>query len=265
MEIITSRNNPRIKQARALRGRKGRDEQQAFLVEGIHQVGAAVEAGADLREIFFAPEYLNSSFARQLVESQAARGVACFATGVEAFDSLADKENPQGLLAVVWKRQVELDSLTPENFPWGVALISPQDPGNLGAILRTIDAVGANGLVLLEGGVDACHPTAVRASLGAIFWRTVVTASFAGFSVWAKKFDYTVYGTSAHASLDYREVERFRQPLILLIGSEREGLSAEQAAVCELNLRLPMEGHVTSLNLSVAAGIFLYRILEKTA
>jgi RNA methyltransferase, TrmH family len=262
MEIITSRNNPKIKEARSLRGRKGRDEQRAFLVEGIHHVGAAVEAAAELREIIYAPEYLKSTFARQLVESQAARGVPCYATTPEVFDSLADKENPQGLLAVAEQPRIEIMSLSPENFLWGAALIAPQDPGNLGTILRTVDAVGASGVLLLEWGVDAYHPAAVRASLGAIFWRPVVTASFTEFSNWARGLGYAIYGTSARGSLDYREVDSFPRPLILLLGSEREGLSPEQTKACDVILRLPMEGHVTSLNLAVAAGIFLYRILE---
>lgn len=263
METITSRNNPKVKQARALRQRKARDENRAFLVEGIHHVGAAAEAGAELLEIFYAPDYLKSSFGLTLVESQAARGVPCYATTTEVFDSLADKDNPQGLLAVVAQRRVELHDLNPENFPWAVALVAAQDPGNLGAILRTIDAVGSSGLLLLEGGVDAYHPAAVRASLGAIFWRPVVTASFAEFGAWAQRNAYTIYGASARGSLDYRQVERYAQPLILLLGSEREGLAPDQAVICDEVLRLPMKGHVTSLNMAVAAGVLLYGIFDK--
>jgi TrmH family RNA methyltransferase len=261
MEIITSRNNPKIKAARALRDRRARQERQAFLVEGIHHVGAAVEAGADLQEIVYAPGYLKSEYALQLVASQAARGVPCYATSPEVFASMADKENPQGILAVVKQRRVELGGLNPENFPWGVALVAVQDPGNLGAILRTLDAVGASGLLLLESGVDAYHPVAVRASLGAIFWRPVVSATFDEFAAWAGGHGYTVYGSSAHASRDYRE-DRFTRPLMLLLGSEREGLSPEQAAMCDQILRLPMKGHVTSLNLAVAAGVLLYQMHE---
>lgn len=262
MDIITSRNNSKIKEARALKERKGRDVQQAFLVEGLHHIGAAVEAGADLREIFYAPEYLKGDFARQLVESQASRGVPCYATSPQVFDSLAEKEHPQGLLAVAKQQRTQLDSLNRHNFPWGTALVTPQDPGNLGAILRTNDAVGASGVLLLEGGVDAYHPAAVRASLGAIFWQQVASASFSDFLAWARRQSYTIYGTSARGSLDYREVEGFSRPLILLLGSEREGLSPEQAEACDGLLRLPMQGHVTSLNLAVAAGILLYRLLE---
>ena len=262
MELIASRNNPKIKEARALRQRKARQEGQAYLAEGIHLVGAAVEAGADLEAVFYAPDRLDSRYAGQLIEQIASQGVPCHPTSGDVFASLADKENPQGILAVVRQPRIGLHDLSPANFAWGVALVSPQDPGNLGAILRTIDAVGASGMLLLEGGVDAYHPTAVRASMGAIFRHPVVTASFVDFVRWSGEHGYHVYGTSAHAARDYRQEKPYLRPLILLLGSEREGLSPEQSAICEAMLRLPMHGRVTSLNLAVAAGVTLYAMLD---
>lgn len=263
MELITSLSNPKVKHARSLRQHKGREESGSFLVEGIHPVGAAVEAGAELGMVFYAPDFLDSLFAHELIERLKLQGVACYATSGEVFASLADKDNPQGILAVARKTQISLVDLTAENFTWGVALVSPQDPGNLGAILRTIDAVGADGLLLLENSVDAYHPSAVRASMGAIFRHPVVESSFAEFAQWARRLGYHVYGSSAHATLDYRQVEHFQGPTILMMGSEREGLTSAQTAVCEAILRLPMRGKVTSLNLAVAAGILMYAILDR--
>lgn len=262
LEIITSSQNVKIKRARALRHRKHRQVTGSFLVEGIRQVGEAAEAGARIEEIFYAPDLLQSNFARSLIADLSARGVPVYATSPEAFTSLAEKENPVGLLAVVQMQEARLDALNPGNFPWGVAVISPQDPGNIGTILRTIEAVGASGLLLLEGGADPYHPHAVRASMGALFWHPIVTVSFEEFSGWSKGHGYHVYGSSARGSRDYREVERFERPAILLLGSEREGLTAEQAAVCREIIRLPMRGRVTSLNLAVAAGILLYAMME---
>ena len=262
MVLITSRSNPRIKQARALRLRKARQETGLFLVEGIRHVGEAIEAGAGVEAIYYAPERLSSEFARQLVETQSAAGVPCFPTTVEVFDSLADKDNPQGILAVVRQPASRLSDLNPENFPWGVALVAPQDPGNVGAILRTIDAVGASGLLLLESSVDAYHPGAVRASMGALFWHPVVSASFTEFVGWAKQHAYHVYGTSAHADLNYRQAA-YNSPCILLLGSEREGLTGDQKAACECIVHLPMLGRTTSLNLAVAAGVMLYAMLDR--
>jgi TrmH family RNA methyltransferase len=263
VELITSPSNPKVKHARSLRQRKGREESGSFLVEGIHPVGAAVEAGAELEMVFYAPDFLDSLFAHELIERLKNQGVACHATAGDVFASLAEKDNPQGILAVARQPHISLVDLTADNFPWGVALVSPQDPGNVGAILRTIDAVGASGLLLLENSVDGYHPSAVRASMGAIFRHPVVRTSFAEFAHWARRLGYHLYGSSAHAKLDYLQIDQYLRPTILLMGSEREGLTLAQSAVCELILRLPMHGKATSLNLAVAAGVLMYAILDR--
>ncbi|MFM8320063.1 MAG: TrmH family RNA methyltransferase, partial [Chloroflexota bacterium] len=143
MDIITSRSNPKIKQLRALRQHRGRQDSPVFLVEGIRPVGEAVEAGAHLEALYYAPEQLRSEYARRLIEQQAAAGVDCYPVSSEVFEALAEKDSPQGILAVAVRPARRLETLDPENFAWGVALVNPQDPGNLGTILRTVDAVGA--------------------------------------------------------------------------------------------------------------------------
>lgn len=263
MTLISSRNNPKIKLTRALRQRKARQESGLFIVEGIRPLGEAVQAGAAIDTIFYAPDLLTSEFARDLVQAQLQAGVTCYPATPEVFDALAGKENPQGILALVHQNMQELDHLNPENFSWGVALVSPQDPGNLGTILRTLDAVGASGLVLLESSADIYHPSAVRASMGAMFWHPVAAASFADFAAWSKEHRYHIYGTSAHAVVGYRDISAYEWPRILLLGSEREGLTEAQMGVCDMVVRLPMLGHSTSLNLGVAAGVMLYAMLDR--
>jgi TrmH family RNA methyltransferase len=263
MSLITSRSNPKVKQARALRQHKARQASGLFLVEGIRHVGEAIEANATIDTIYYAPDLLKSEFGLQMIASQEKAGIPCYALDAEVFASVAEKENPQGILAVVRQRPAHLEQLHPSNFDWGVALVSPQDPGNLGTILRAIDAVGASGLLLLDAGVDPYHPSAVRASMGTLFWYPVASASFHEFAGWASAHGYHIYGTSTHASLDYRQVKSYARPRILLMGSERDGLSPTQAAVCEQMIRLPMRGRATSLNLGVATGIFLYSMLAR--
>jgi len=198
-----------------------------------------------------------------VLDRAVADGTPCYETTADILASLAEKENPQGVIAVVRQLRVKLADLTSQNFPWGVAIVSPQDPGNVGTILRTIDAVGASGLILLNSGVDPYHPTAVRASLGSIFWHPIVSALFSEWSQWTQQQAYHIYGTSAKGSTDYKEVDVYKQPLIVLLGGEREGLSREQAAVCDQLVRLPMRGHVSSLNLAVAAGVMLYAVMDR--
>jgi TrmH family RNA methyltransferase len=189
----------------------------------------------------------------------------------EVFAGLAEKQNPQGLLAVIRQPHQTLQELDPPRASWLVALVAPQDPGNIGSILRCIDAVKASGLLLLDDpahnqhSADPYHPGAVRASMGALFWYPLVQAPFAEFAAWAAGQAYHVYGSSARASQAYDQVGSYARRRVLLLGSEREGLFPNQAAACQTMLRMPMLGRVTSLNLAVAAGVMLYKMLEKTA
>jgi RNA methyltransferase, TrmH family len=266
MELISSRNNPKIKHVRALKEHKARQASGLAVVEGIFPVGEAVAAAQERRvsidSIFYAPQLLKSVFASGLVDGQVSQGVPCYPTSEDVFASIADKDNPQGLLAVVRPTPCSLEELSPENASWCVALVSPQDPGNVGTVLRTLDAVGASCLLLLESNLDPYQPGVVRASMGLVFWTPVVSASFAEFISWARRYAYHLYGTSARGQEDYHRVG-FKKPCVLLMGSEREGLTPDQRLTCDVLISLPMGGRATSLNLAVAAGVMLYAMQER--
>lgn len=254
--LITSLSNPLVKQARSLRQKKTRHESGLFLVEGIHHVGEALEARWDVESVLYAPDLLTSSYARDLV---ARLGAKPQPVSAEVMESLADKENPQGILAIVHQKIVGFDEV--KFMQRAVALVSPQDPGNVGTILRTMDAVGADTLFLLDGGVDLFHPTVVRSSMGTLFWKPVVHAAFDDFVPWAKAGNIQLIGTSAHADVDYHTLMP-RTPWVLVLGNEQKGLSPEQVKTCDVTVSLPMRGRVSSLNLSVAAGVLLYALNE---
>lgn len=258
METL-GRGNPKIKLARSLRQRKARTSAGLFLVEGTFHIGAASEANAPIEYVLVAQERVRPPFALELLTALEAKNIPCFQTSPDVFDTLADKENPQGLVAVVRQVFRPLAALAPQPTSLWVALVAPQDPGNVGAILRTMDAAGAEGLLLLDGGVDAYHPGAVRAGMGAHFLHPISQASFADFASWARQHGMHIYGSSAQATKDYGKLQAQR-PAVLLLGSEREGLSAEQMKVCDQVVSIPMRGTVTSLNLAVAAGILLYEM-----
>ncbi len=261
-EIITSSANPLIKQARSLHQKKARDESGLFLVEGILHVGEAFEAGSNIDAILYCQELLTSDFAQQLIKKAALNGVNCQPVSVNAFESLSGKENPQGIAAIVQQKRVQLEQLEIEHNNLWVAAVTPQDPGNIGAILRSIDAVGADGLILVDGGVDVFHPSAVRASMGTHFWKPIVQTSFAQLLAWVKQNQLTLIGTSARGSVDYLNLSVEMKPTVLLLGSEQKGLSQDQLSACDQLVRLPMKGRVSSLNLAVAAGILLYRLSD---
>lgn len=264
MALLTSPGNSHVKQARLLAQRKHREATGLCMAEGIFHAAEAVAAGA-AAYLIYAPDQLTSDFGRRLVARAEGEGIPAYAVTPEVMASIAGKDNPQGLLAVARQHRARLDDLSPAAQPWLVALVTPQDPGNVGAILRTIDAVGASGLLLLDGGADPYHPAAVRASMGTIFHLPVVAASFDAFVAWARAHGYRVHGTSAHGRTDYRAADAYALPLVLLMGSEREGLSPVQVAACDELLRLPMRGRASSLNLAVATGVFLYAILYSLA
>jgi RNA methyltransferase, TrmH family len=259
--LITSLSNPLVKQTRALHHKKARLESGTFLVEGIHHVGEAVEAGWDVESILYAPQLLTSTFARDIISRLGSKPQPVSASVMQ---SLADRDNPQGILAIVRQKQTPIAELTHSSVPevqkikCAVALISPQDPGNVGTILRTLDAVGADALFLLDGGVELYHPTVIRSSMGTIFWKPIIQTSFAEFVIWARNGNYQLIGTSAHGDVAYQTLVP-QVPWILVLGSEQKGLSTTQTNACDVAVSLPMKGRVSSLNLAVAAGVLLYQ------
>ena len=242
-----------------LRQRKLRAETGLFLVEGIHHVGEVVEAQWEVESILYAPELLTSNFALELLTRLKTQPQP---VSIPVMESLADKENPQGIVAVVHQRKVQLDSL--QAMRSGVVLVSPQDPGNVGTILRTMDAVDSDVLFLLDGGVDLYHPSVVRASMGTLFWKPVIQTSFHEFLDWARRSGTAatqLIGTSAHGDVDYHELLT-QEPWVLVLGNEQKGLTPEQSKACDMTVSLPMKGRVSSLNLSVAAGVLLYQLVK---
>jgi TrmH family RNA methyltransferase len=259
--VISSPANATIKRIRALRHRRERERTGTFYVEGIRLVGDAAEAGADVETCIIAPELLSSEFGGATAGRLTEHGAARLDVSAGVFRSLSEKEGPQGIAAVVRQRWAALDAIRPgEELCW-IALDAVQDPGNLGTILRTSDAVGAAGVILL-GGTDPFDPGTVRASMGAIFWQRLVRASPGALRVWKDRHGVLAAGTSDAASQDYREID-YRHPLLLVMGSEREGLSADAQGLCDVTARIPMVGHSDSLNLAVATGVMLYEIFDR--
>jgi len=251
--LITSLSNPLIKQARALHQKKARLASGLFLVEGIHHVGEAVDAGWEIESILYAPELLASNFARDLISRLGSKPQPVSAQVIE---SLADKDNPQGIVALLHQKQARFENL--QLMRSGVALVAPQDPGNVGTILRTMDAVGVDVLFLLDGGVELYHPTVVRSSMGTLFWKAIIQTSFEVFVNWARNENVQLIGTSAHGDVGYQTLIP-QTPWVLVLGTEQKGLSTEHTNVCDVTVSLPMKGRVSSLNLAVAAGVLLYQ------
>ncbi len=281
--MITSPANERVKAIRKLQERKARQESELFYIEGLRIVAEAVEQQADIETLIVAPELLKSGFGQKLVAEQRERGVPVLEVSGEVFQRISLKEGPQGIAAVVrqrwlaledagWRegetrREPELRSADagaqkPRPTNTWVALDSVADPGNLGTILRTHDAVSGRGVILLDQSTDPYDPAAVRGSMGAVFSQELVRATFAEFAAWKRCTGCPVVGTSDKASMDYHAY-RYPPELVLLMGSERQGLSEEHLALCDAVVSIPMLGKSDSLNLAVATAVVLYEILNQ--
>lgn len=260
--MITSPANPAVKAIRALRQRKEREATGRCFVEGIRLVAEAARAGA-LERLVVAPALLTSAFARDLVAEQAGAGVATLEVSAEVFATLSQKDGPQGLAAVARQRWVELARAALGPPPGWVALVEPADPGNLGTIMRTADAVGAAGVIIVGPGADPYDPAALRASMGAAFALGLARASWGELLAWRAAAGAAMVGTSDQAPADFQSVA-YPQPLVLLMGSERQGLAPEQLAACDQVVSIPMRGRGDSLNLAVATGVMLYELLRQS-
>lgn len=260
--VISSKANSTVKQIRALRHRGDRDREGVFFAEGIRIVGEAVALEAPIRQCIVAPDLLESDFARDLVVDMQRRGVPCFEVTGAVFRSISVKENPQGIGAVVGQRWERLEDMRPGGELCWIVLDGVQDPGNLGTILRTADAVGAAGLILVGATTDPHDPAAVRASMGAIFSQRLVRADVRQLADWKQAGCWRVVGTSDSADRDYRSAV-YDRPLLLFMGSERQGLTEDERAICDEVVRIPMIGRSDSLNLAVATGVVLYEVFNR--
>ncbi|WP_246191137.1 TrmH family RNA methyltransferase [Aureimonas leprariae] len=260
---LSSVANPIVKDIRALSQKKHRDETGLFLAEGLKLVLDALDAGWTLRTLAVAKAEIHG----ELLQKTAARARAVGADVVEGsakvMEAISRRDNPQSAIGVFRQKTVPLDKLGFGADGVVVALDRVRDPGNLGTILRTADAAGAKGLVLVGECVDPFSLEAVRATMGSIFAVPLARVSESAFLEWRKGFKGLVAGTHMRGTLDYREPDYSGRPVVLLMGNEQAGLSEPLAGACDKLLRIPQAGRADSLNLAVATGVMLFEARRK--
>ena len=263
--MITSSSNPLVKRIRRLRQKKYRQQEGVFYIEGLRVVLAAIEHQASIETIVFSSDLLTSDVARQALANQQSVGTRCVELSAELFDSISQRDNPVGLGAIVAVAWQELENLDVKPADIFIALVDVSEPGNLGAVMRTVDAVGGAGLLLAGHTVDPFHPTAVKASMGTLFSIPVCHAGdIATLQGWATTNGLTTIATSAHAKHPFWQVQ-YRFPALLLLGSEGAGLPSGVLDSADLAVSIPMQGAASSLNLAVAAGIMLYELARTSS
>ncbi len=251
-----------VKQVRQLRSRAERERTGTYYIEGARIVAQALAAGAEITLGVIAPQLIMGDHAVDTVKALKATGVPVMELDCRGFENISFKENLQGIGAVVRYHTESLRDIAAGARRLWVALDGVGNPGNLGAIMRTCDATGVAGLILLGDTTDPFHPTAVRAAMGSLYALRMVRARFDEFVEWKRKHSYTVIGTTPTATQEYRHVA-YPEASVLLMGSERTGLTVQQQSACDLLVTIPMVGTCDSLNLGVATSIVLYEIFEQ--
>ncbi len=257
---VTSLANPIIKDIRSLALKKYRDAEGAFMAEGLKLVIDALDLGWAIRTLVFA----KSQRGNAAVEKAAARTVAAGGLVLEVPEkvlvAITRRDNPQAVLGVFSQRWTALGDIRPKDGDVWVALDRVRDPGNLGTVIRTADAVGAKGVILVGETTDPYSLETVRATMGSIFAVPVARCDAEAFVGWKKAARARLVGTHLKGSGDYRTPDYATGPVVLLMGNEQQGLPDGLAAACDTLIRIPQAGRADSLNLAVATGVALYEV-----
>ena len=259
MQIITSKDNEMIKNIRKLKEKKFRDLQKEYVVEGIKMIREAIRENAVIQLIVVCEENIKDGEIDQKLLYEIAK-YECLYVSKKVFDFITDVQNPQGILAVIQKQNAE------ENIDYQqdviVVLDGIQDPGNLGTILRTIDSVGLNQVILSKETADAYNPKVVRSTMGAIFRVNIIESNrLIDILKNLKKHKYKIMATSLETQNSIYEVDYHKK--VLVIGNEANGVSKEILDYADEKIKIPMLGKTESLNASVATAIILYEYVRK--
>lgn len=231
------------------------------MAEGLRILTEAREAGFLPEMLFFSPGGAHPLLDALIGETEAAGGEAIETTG-DILHKISCKDNPQIVLGVYRTFPTDLERIDRSAAPLWIVAQSLRDPGNLGTILRTGDAVGAGGLILIDECVDPFSVEAVRATMGALFTQQIATADWESFISWLRAGEGELIGTSLNASQDYQQ-PRYSKPAFILVGNEAQGLPAAYETECDTLVKIPMLGKADSLNAAVATAVMAYEIINQ--
>lgn len=259
---LIERSYPLIERIQRLHTRVERERTGLFYIEGMRFVTQALHHQAKIEHLVICRELLVHPYAQRLVREQKKRGIPVLEVSRPVMERLSQVVDSQGLGAIVRQRWLRLEQVKPRSELCWIAVETLRSPGNLGTILRTSDAVGSAGLIVLGDATDPYDPGTVRATMGAMFTQRFVRTSKEEIMLWKRRKQYLLVGTSPTASQDYHDV-CYKAPIILLIGEERKGLPPQLQALCDLMVSIPMVGESDSLNVAMATGVMLYELFNQ--
>lgn len=259
---ITGFSNPLIKQIRSLRDKKHRRAEGLFLAEGLRILTEALEAGRLPKMIISTAEAAEHPLAARLILETEAAGGEAIETSRDILAKLSGKDNPQAVLGVFEEFDIGLATIDRSVSNIWLVAQALRDPGNLGTMLRTGDAVGAGGLILIDDCVDPFSVEAVRASMGALFTQRIARARWPDFLDWLRAGVGQLVGMSLNTPIDY-QAGRYEAPTFILAGNEAQGLPPDYEKACDLLVKIPMLGKADSLNVAVATAVMAYEVLNQ--
>ena len=256
---VTAFSNATVKRLRSLRDKKARRAEGLFLAEGLRIVAEARDSGRLPEIVAFAPAGADLPLAAEIIAATEAAGGEAIGTTPEILAKMSGKDNPQMVVAAYRQPDTALERIDRSAAPLWIAVQALRDPGNIGTILRTGDAVGAGGLILIDDCADPFSVEAVRASMGALFTQGIAAARWDEFIAWLRQGPGQLVGTSLKAATGYLEAD-YQAPCFLLIGNEQQGLPAAYEAECDLLVKIPMAGRADSLNAAMAAAVMAFQV-----
>jgi TrmH family RNA methyltransferase len=255
---VTSLANPIVKDIKALTSKKSREEAGAFLAEGLKLVIDALELGWSIRTLVYAKAAKGKPLVEQVAAKTVAAGGLVLEVSEKVIASITRRDNPQMVVGVFEQRWMPLKNIHPAEGETWVALDRVRDPGNLGTIIRTADAAGASGVILVGESTDPFSLETVRATMGSVFAIPVARATPDEFLAWRKTAGVAVVATHLAGAVDYRTIDYTRKPVVLLMGNEQSGLPEALARQADALARIPQAGRADSLNLAVATAVMLF-------
>ncbi|ACM25278.1 RNA methyltransferase [Agrobacterium sp. SHOUNA12C] len=255
---VTSLANPIIKDIKALTNKKSREESGAFLAEGLKLVIDALELGWTIRTLVYAKAAKGKPLVEQVAAKTVAAGGLVLEVSEKVIASITRRDNPQMVVGIFDQRWRPLRDVRPKAGETWVALDRVRDPGNLGTIIRTADAAGASGVILVGETTDPFSLETVRATMGSVFAVPVVKATPEEFLAWKKTAGVSVVATHLAGAVDYRTIDYKKKPVVLLMGNEQSGLPDALAKEADALARIPQAGRADSLNLAVATAVMLF-------
>ncbi len=259
---ISGFSNPLVKRVKSLRDKKHRRAEGLFLAEGLRILTEALDSGVTPEMLWCTPDSAGHALVARLADATEAAGSEVFLTSADILSKLSGKDNPGAVIGVYPERLTPLEMLDRAAADIWIVAERLRDPGNLGTILRTGDAVGAGGLILIDDCTDPFSVEAVRASMGALFTQSITTARAEDFLAWLRCGPGQLVGTSLNTETDY-QAPRYAAPTFLLIGNESQGLPPALESACDLLVKMPMLGRADSLNAAMACAVMAYEVLNQ--